>query len=323
VGSFLDSTVVDADGTTRLHPFHGYDQSRPTAPIDCFYVYPTLSSTGDGLNDLAMAADTSAEIQIVHQQAARFTSRCNVYAPLYRQMRFAAYFAPAADYKAANDLAYRDVHDAFMHYLANFNQGRPIVLIGHSQGAQHLLRLLQDEFDGDAHLTTSLVSAFLIGWPYLTATPLYSLKHIPLCRTSTQNGCVVTYQSYGATQPPPPSGSAKVCVNPTSITGGSGAIKAYVSPAGITGIPPVSTATVELPGAMTAQCIVPAKGAQHLAIAATHASGDVRNVDQILTGVSSSFGLHLNELDLTQGNLMDLVRSQGRGRGIANPNGRD
>jgi hypothetical protein len=269
-----------------------------------------------------MAADPASEIAIVHQQAARFTSVCNVYAPLYRQMRFDAYFAAADQYKAANDLAYSDVLDAFKHYMANFNHGRPIVLIGHSQGAQHLLRLLQDEFDRDPQFTKSLVSAQLVGWPMMTSAPtdtmgLYTVPHIPLCGSTTQNGCVVTYQSYGSTQPPPASGSpTKACSNPTSIAGGSGAIKAFALPTRITGIPAVSTATVELPGVMTGRCVVPATGSPYFEIAATHTPGDVRNVDQILVGVNNAFGLHLREFDLTQGNLIDLVRTQASGRGI-------
>jgi hypothetical protein len=326
VGSFLDSTIVNADGSTQLDPFHGYDQSKPAAPIDCFYVYPTVSSPQGGLNDLEMANDPTSEIAIVQEQAARFTSVCNVYAPLYRQMKFDAYFAAADAYKAANDLAYSDVHDAFKHYMANFNSDRPIVLIGHSQGAQHLLRLVQDEFDTDPQFTKKLVSAVLVGWPHFRSVPgdapgLYATPHIPLCATPTANGCVVAYQSYGANQTPPAgSGNPKqACSNPTSIAGGSGPIKAYISPAGIPGVPRVSTATVELPGTMTASCIVPPTGAPFLAIAATHQPGDVRNVDQLLLGPNSSFGLHLKEVDLTQGNLLELVRSQASGRGITIP----
>jgi len=322
VGSFLDSTIVNANGSTQLDPFDGYDQSQPTAPIDCFYVYPTVPAPAGGLNDLAMAADPASEIAIIRQQVARFSSVCNVYAPLYRQMKFDAYFAPTEQYNAANDLAYGDVHDAFKHYMGNFNRGRPIVLIGHSQGAQHLLRLLRDEFDTDPQFTKSLVSAYLIGWTVNTALPTDSptvstSPHIPLCATATQNGCMVTYQTYGSTQPPPAGGNPKkACSNPASIVGGSGPITSYVSPAGITGLPAISTATVQLPGAMTAQCTVPGTGAPFLSVAATHQAGDVRNVDRILLGVNNSFGLHLREFDLTMGNMLDLVRSQASGRGI-------
>jgi hypothetical protein len=322
VGSYLDSTIVSADGTTQLHPFTGYDQSQPTAPIDCFYVYPTVTSSGDGYNDLAMSADETAEVQVVHEQAGRFTSVCNVYAPLYRQMRFSAYFAPSASKVAATNLAYGDVLDAFKHYMANFNHGRPVVLIGHSQGSQHLLHLLQNEFDNNAQLTGTLMSALLIGWhietPPAGAGPgEYWLLHIPTCGSANQNGCLVNYQSFGTQTPAPGGTPRKVCVNPTAIGGGAGPIKAFVAPATVGGIPPVTTSTVELPGAMTGRCVVPATGAPYLSIEATQQPGDVRNLDNLLRGLNSSAGLHLNEVDLTQGNLIDLIRSQASGRGIA------
>lgn len=46
------------------------------------------------------------------------------------------------------DLAYTDVLAAFRNYLANDNQGRGFVLVGHSQGAFHLSRLVKEEIDG-------------------------------------------------------------------------------------------------------------------------------------------------------------------------------
>src|SRR5689334_15263129 len=36
----LDATVIKADGTTTIEKF----KSDPNAPIDCFYVYPTVST---------------------------------------------------------------------------------------------------------------------------------------------------------------------------------------------------------------------------------------------------------------------------------------
>ena len=48
----LDSTQVDADGTLTVHPWTA--ASKP--PIDCFYVYPTISATPGGNSDLSRVA---------------------------------------------------------------------------------------------------------------------------------------------------------------------------------------------------------------------------------------------------------------------------
>ena len=59
----------------------------------------------------------------------------------------------------------------------------------------------------------------------------------------------------------------------------------------------------------------PARRHTSLVTGSCGSPGDVRNVDQLLVGVSGG-NLHLDEFDLTQGNLIDLIRTQAKGRGI-------
>ena len=44
----LDATVIEADGTTKVEPW----TANPDAPIDCFYVYPTISRDPSETSDL-------------------------------------------------------------------------------------------------------------------------------------------------------------------------------------------------------------------------------------------------------------------------------
>jgi hypothetical protein len=71
----LSSTVIAADGRFTREPW----RADPKAPIDCFYVYPTVS-TDKAINS-DMTADP-AELNVVASQFARFASRCRPYAPL-------------------------------------------------------------------------------------------------------------------------------------------------------------------------------------------------------------------------------------------------
>ena len=322
IGAFNDSTIVNANGSTQVVHHAPLDQSWPSAKVDCFYVYPTVNFAAGGGNDLQMAANVTDEVSILHRQVSKFTEACNVFAPLYRQMNFSAYGNPNGTYQASLDLAYRDVHDAFKHYMANFNGGRPIVLIGHSQGSQHLLHLLQDEFDNDAAFrTTQLQSALLLGWnirvPVAGQDVGGDLKNIPACRTRTQKACVVNYTSYGAANPPTASSGGfglgnALCTNPVDPalpSNTSGVLRSYIgATAGVGGLPAVTTPWVQLPGAIKATCTT-ANGFSFLSIASNTAAGDTRQVSGYLTGISG-FGLHLSEFDLTEGNLIDLVRSQ-------------
>ncbi|MEZ5286756.1 MAG: DUF3089 domain-containing protein [Vicinamibacterales bacterium] len=71
----LATTVVAADGTLTPEPW------RPAAnpPVDCFYVYPTIST--DPAPNSDMTPDP-AERNVVAQQFARFGSVCRLFAPL-------------------------------------------------------------------------------------------------------------------------------------------------------------------------------------------------------------------------------------------------
>ena len=112
--------------------------------------------------------------------------------------------AAGQDMSAVADFAYRDVLAAWRHYLARHNQGRPFVLIGHSQGTVHLTRLLADEIEGRPE-AARMLSALLIGFSVevpqgrLTGG---SLQRTPLCTRAGETGCVITYVSFRADSPP-------------------------------------------------------------------------------------------------------------------------
>ena len=124
------TTIVAANGTLTKETW----KADPNAPIDCFYVYPTVS-TDPGQNS-DMTADP-AEINVVKQQFARFASKCRPYAPMYRQITLVglrkALAAPGAALAWGEGAQYDDVRDAWNYYLKNDNKGRGVVLVAHSQ----------------------------------------------------------------------------------------------------------------------------------------------------------------------------------------------
>ena len=85
------------------------------------------------------------------------------FAPYYRQIGLNVYEMPEADREPYLETAYADVRDAFLYYMENYNEGRPIVLAGFSQGADMCLRLMKDLFDDEA-LADQLVACYAIGW---------------------------------------------------------------------------------------------------------------------------------------------------------------
>jgi hypothetical protein len=337
----LTTTVIAANGKLTRENW----KADPKAPIDCFYVYPTVSNDPTGNSDMTAGPE---EVNVIKAQAARFGSQCRVFAPLYRQVTLGALRAFLAGKSVPVDraLAYNDVLDAWNYYLEHDNNGRGVVLIGHSQGSMVLTQLIKSEIDGKP-VQARIVSALLLG----TNLPVPRGKDVggafqsmPLCHSAKQTGCVVTYASFRATSPPPPNSRfgkvpgenmMSACTNPAALSGGSGELHAYMSTRGsgvsaaevvqkswVSTAQAIDTPFVSLPGLLTAECISNEKGS-YLAITvhgdpsdprADDITGDVVRDGQVL----ADWGLHLIDVGVAMGNLIDIVHDQAKAYQISN-----
>jgi len=73
--------AVAADGTLTPADPDAYIATDP--PIDCFYVYPTISRDAGINSDLAPHDE---ETWVTRNQAAPLSTGCRVFAPVYRQV---------------------------------------------------------------------------------------------------------------------------------------------------------------------------------------------------------------------------------------------
>ena len=87
------------------------------------------------------------------------SGRLNYYAPYYRQCSLQS-FGNDSLMAARYPIALDDVRRAFKHYLSHYNQGRPFILAGFSQGAMIMLQLLQEM---DEAAFQRLIAAYAIG----------------------------------------------------------------------------------------------------------------------------------------------------------------
>ena len=88
-------------------------------------------------------------------------------------------------------MAYADVKTAFDYYLQHWNNGRPIVIAGHSQGAKFAEKLLKDYFE-DKPLRNQLVVAYTTGW----SVPKEYFTILKMCEDSLQTGCVCSWRTF-------------------------------------------------------------------------------------------------------------------------------
>jgi hypothetical protein len=326
------TTIVAADGKTSIEAF------KPAAapPVDCFYVYPTVSTDPGDYSDMTI---DQAERSVVEQQLARFGGQCRLFAPMYRQvtlagLRKAMMGQPVVD----GALGQADVRAAWNHYLTHENKGRGVVLIGHSQGSRVLLQLIKDEVDGKP-VQKQVISALILGMNTpVDAEGRYGT--MPLCASADHTGCVVTYVSFRASSPPPansrfgktdPAGRRSGCVNPAALLAGkasteSAALHSYFGqkPMGASGKPPlpwikdqtVTTPFVSTPGLVSARCVSEGDFT-YLAVSTNADPADPRTDDiggDIVIGAMTlkDWGLHLIDVNLEMGDLTALVGRQSK-----------
>lgn len=305
----LDAVAIDAKGARADAP---YAPAKAPA-IDCFYVYPTVSADPTMYSDMVPGPE---ERRTVHAQAARLGAQCRVFAPLYHQLTSAALrwgmTHPAAGGPQMDfDPAYRDVVAAWKSYLAHDNKGRGVVLVGHSQGAILVKRLIAEEIDGKP-ARKMLVAAYLAGNVDLTDR---SFRAIPPCAAIGQTGCVVAWSSYrdgddgrrffGGAAP----GTRAICVNPAAPGGGRGLLKSYLPRPALApaGDPPY----VETVGQLSAECVSDGQGD---VLRIRIEPGRYADLLAMALGRSSSapagWGLHPLDINLVQGNMLDMIAAQ-------------
>ncbi len=328
----LDATSVKSNGKTRVERFKAGRHPK----FDCFYVYPTISSDPGGNSDLV--PDEHAEIFVVRQQAARLGAVCRVFAPVYRQITLTALVARLAgqNFPVDPELGYDDVLDAWKHYIANDNQGRGVLLIGHSQGASVLTRLIQGEIDPNPELRDRLVSAMLLGTSLQVPDGQDvggDFANIPLCHSPNDTGCAITYGSFRANKPPPANslfgvsrgpGLKAACTNPASLKGGAGFLHPFLPTDGtslpiITVAPPdwvvpekhpITTPFVTLPRFVEARC-AETDGFVYLALTPEGNPADPR-IDDIGGDLTPEWGMHLIDVNVAMGDLVAIAGSQGK-----------
>ncbi|MEZ5936948.1 MAG: DUF3089 domain-containing protein [Hyphomonadaceae bacterium] len=332
----LDATVIAADGSMEVETF----QPASAPAIDCFFVYPTVSLDPGYLSDWTPDA---MEFDDVKLQFARYASVCRTFAPLYRQFSLTALRAnaggpaPEGERPPPGVGGLNDVIDAWNWYLEHENNGRGVVLVGHSQGAGVLNRLIAQEIEGKP-VHAQLVSAILLGSSVGVpegADVGGSFQSTPLCRAESQTGCVITYASFRDTNPPPEGtrfgkardGQIAACTNPANLAGGKGEPESYWFTKGFlngsggdtqpdwTNPPkPISTPFVKTPGLVTTEC-VQRDGFSYLEMHVNADSSDPRT-DEVAgeviraTGPDLTWGLHLIDSDHSMGDLIRIVGKQ-------------
>jgi hypothetical protein len=324
----LTTTIVGPGGARHVVR----SSAAHDAPVDCFYVYPTVS----GQPTVNASLDAGfREREVAFAQASRFSMVCRVFAPVYRQITLSALARPRRITLHDATIAYNDVRAAFHDYLVHYNDGRGIVFIGHSQGAAILIRLLQQEVDRRPSVRRRLVSALLLGGNVTVRKAGRvggDFAHIPECGSSDEFGCVVAYSSFTSTPPPnsqfgrttsdagvsllaprEPSPRLRImCVNPASPRGGTAYLEPVIPSIALHFLAPrqplaIGTPWVAFSNAYTGRCESSGNAAW---LQVSHAKSGVDRAPALTRLQQPVLGLHILDVNIALGDLVRLVGNQ-------------
>lgn len=136
---------------------------------DLFYIYPTLVSDPD--KPLMDMSDPKVELKtlgFVTAQVELFKGS-RQFAPYVRQLEYhrsMEYLGGDKSLEPLMQVGMDDAVAAFRHYLSHWNNGRPYILFGHSQGSVNLYETMKrcPEIRADC----GFVAAYLLGLPFMT-----------------------------------------------------------------------------------------------------------------------------------------------------------
>lgn len=324
-------SVVGGDGKSVVQTL----KPDAEAPIDCFYAYPTISLDPNGNSSLVPGA---GEQRATQQQFAPFATVCKPYAPMYRQVTLAGLrsLMTQGPLQVDQELGFEDIRAAWRYYLAHFNQGRGVVLVGHSQGTRMLMRLIAQDIEGTP-AQKLLVSAVLPGFSIMVPAGAAlggSFKSTPLCRSASQVGCVIAYASFRDSAPPPANarfgrsntpGSDVACVDGAALSGQPVRAmlpvranllgQASAAADWLSFTQGMDSAFVDVPGYVNVGCVKQGPNA-FLAVRLDAAARGSRPADLpfdiVVQGrLWDDWGLHLIDMNVVMDNLLSVVQRQG------------
>ena len=174
--------------------------------VDLFLVAPTVDTLDEESMSLENDVMKGYFSGALNMERGIYEDSARMFAPYYRQMALNGYkLDDPAERERRLENAYKDVSDAFAYYLANENDGRPIILAGFSQGADMCYRLLEEYF-GEKDMQDRLVAVYGIGWA-LTDEMIQEYPQIVPARSADDLGTVITFDCEAP-------GVTETCVNP-------------------------------------------------------------------------------------------------------------
>ncbi len=194
-----------------------YLETEETQSADVFFLCPTVYAGQEDCWNMPLEdeAAKASFLGAINMEKGIYDQDCRFFAPYYRQAGLSVYLFSPEEREPYLASAYEDVKDAFLYYLDHYNQGRPIIVAGFSQGADMSLRLLKDCF-ADEEINDLLVACYAIGWS-ITEEEMAQYPHLRFASCADDTGVIISFNSESeeiADSVMIPAGTRTLAINP-------------------------------------------------------------------------------------------------------------
>lgn len=168
--------------------------------VDVFYLYPTAWQKTNKEEPNICEIDNSSMLKgsklAFARQATAFETVGNIYAPYYRQVDVAYCLTlPVEEQaKAIGGIPTSDVIAAFDYFIKHYNNGRPFILAGHSQGSNTLVYLLSKYMKENPEVYDRMIAAYVIGYS-VTDKYLAENPHLKFAEGPDDTGVIISYNT--------------------------------------------------------------------------------------------------------------------------------
>ncbi len=201
------SVLAGCGNSVTANPATDYSQSghwlalpaSTDMAVDVFYLYPTSYQKASASDPEVCTIDNASMLKnaglAFQRQATAFDTVANIFAPYYRQADVSVLSLPLdQQQQLIADVPTTDAVAAFDYYIKHYNNGRPFILAGHSQGSNVLVNLLSGYLNEHSDVYSRMVGAYVIGYSvtldYLSQNPQLKFAEGP-----DDTGVVISYNT--------------------------------------------------------------------------------------------------------------------------------
>ena len=175
---------------------------KPDKKADTIYIYPTayINTAKDApeivpIEDETMRKGALGNIEL---NCGVFSESTNVYAPFYRQSNLAAIAGLSGDELLAFQMREQrtDVYAALDYYFEHYNNGRPFILAGHSQGSVMLKLVLREYMREHPEYYERMIVSYVLGYS-ITNEDMEANPNLRFAEGADDTGVIVSWNTEG------------------------------------------------------------------------------------------------------------------------------